>query len=129
MKQLLVASTNFTTSTMSMVDGSVQKSGGNSAGGNMSAVGSAAGGGNVVVTSKAEKKLNNQAAILASMSTMHHFNEFVKAFCDFGSDMVHLIRISTGKSISTKSNISLLDYVPPLSTLSKRDKSMTGKKQ
>ena len=129
MKQLLVASTNSTTSTMSMVDGSVQKSGGNSAGGNMSAVGSAAGGGNVVVTSKAEKKLNNQAAILASMSTMHHFNEFVKAFCDFGSDMVHLIRISTGKSISTKSNISLLDYVPPLSTLSKRDKSMTGKKQ
>ena len=108
---------------MSMVDGSVQKSGGNSAGGNMSAVGSAAGGGNVVVTSKAEKKLNNQAAILASMSTMHHFNEFVKAFCDFGSDMVHLIRISTGKSISTKSNISLL------STLSKRDKRMTGKKQ
>ena len=96
-----------------MVDGSVQKSGGNSAGGNMSAVGSAAGGGNVVVTSKAEKKLNNQAAILASMSTMHHFNEFVKAFCDFGSDMVHLIRISTGKSISTKSNTSLLDNVPP----------------
>ena len=129
MKQLLVASTNSTTSTMSMVDGSVQKSGGNSAGGNMSAVGSAAGGGNVVVTSKAEKKLNNQAAILASMSTMHHFNEFVKAFCDFGSDMVHLIRISTGKSISTKSNISLLDNVPPLSTLSKRDKRMTGKKQ
>ena len=87
-----------------MVDGSVQKSGGNSAGGaaggNMSAA--AAGGGNVVVTSKAEKKLNNQAAILASMSTMHHFNEFVKAFCDFGSDMVHLIRISTGKSILLK---------------------------
>ena len=50
-----------------------------------------------IATSKAEKKLNNQAAILASMSTMHHFNEFVKAFCDFGSDMVHLIRISTGK--------------------------------
>ena len=36
----------------------------------------------------------NQAG--KSQSTMHHFNEFVKAFCDFGSDMVHLIRITTG---------------------------------
>ena len=33
---------------------------------------------------------------VASISTMHHFNEFVKAFCDFGSDMVHLIRITAG---------------------------------
>ena len=33
---------------------------------------------------------------VASLSTMHHFNEFVKAFCDFGSDMVHLIRITAG---------------------------------
>ena len=33
---------------------------------------------------------------VASISTMYHFNEFVKAFCDFGSDMVHLIRITAG---------------------------------
>jgi hypothetical protein len=40
----------------------------------------------------------------ASMSTMHHFNEFVKAFCDFGSEMVHLMGITTGKKIFKKSS-------------------------
>ncbi len=39
----------------------------------------------------------------APMSTMHHFNEFVKAFCDFGSEMIHLIRITTGKITCSQS--------------------------
>ena len=34
-----------------------------------------------------------------SMSTMHHFTEFVKAFCDFGSDMIHLVKMTTSKSV------------------------------
>ena len=33
-----------------------------------------------------------------AMNTMHHFTEFVKAFCDFGSEMVHLVRLTTGKN-------------------------------
>ena len=47
--------------------------------------------------------VNTATSVKASISTMHHFNEFVKAFCDFGSDMVHLIRITAGmlKFIST----------------------------
>ena len=40
--------------------------------------------------------VNTATSVKASISTMHHFNEFVKAFCDFGSDMVHLIRITAG---------------------------------
>ena len=32
-----------------------------------------------------------------AMNTMHHFTEFVKAFCDFGSEMVHLVRLTTSK--------------------------------
>ena len=80
-KQLLVASNTGSTSTMDI------KQKGSKSGNSGSPATSA---------SKATATVNNQAAILASMSTMHHFNEFVKAFCDFGSDMVHLIRISTG---------------------------------
>ena len=34
---------------------------------------------------------------LNTMSTMHHFTEFVKAFCDFGSEMNSTVRIATGK--------------------------------
>lgn len=49
----------------------------------------------------------NQAG--KSQSTMHHFNEFVKAFCDFGSDMVHLIRITTGMKCSMNSTLAKLD--------------------
>ena len=33
---------------------------------------------------------------LNTMSTMHHFTEFVKAFCDFGSEMNSTVRIATG---------------------------------
>jgi hypothetical protein len=29
----------------------------------------------------------------SSMETMHHFTEFAKAFCDFGTDMVHFIQM------------------------------------
>ena len=43
--------------------------------------------------------VNTATSLKASISTMHHFNEFVKAFCDFGSDMVHLIRITAGMRI------------------------------
>ena len=32
-----------------------------------------------------------------SMATMNHFTEFVKAFCDFGSEMVHLVKLTTSK--------------------------------
>ena len=35
---------------------------------------------------------------LNTMSTMHHFTEFVKAFCDFGSEMNSTVRIATGKT-------------------------------
>ncbi|CAB4060708.1 unnamed protein product [Lepeophtheirus salmonis] len=30
---------------------------------------------------------------LCSLKTMHHFTEFVKAFCDYGSEMVHFLRL------------------------------------
>ena len=42
---------------------------------------------------------NTQQSVTSpkSMSTMHHFTEFVKAFCDFGSEMVHLVRLTTSK--------------------------------
>ncbi|XP_040563269.1 alpha-catulin [Lepeophtheirus salmonis] len=30
---------------------------------------------------------------LSSLKTMHHFTEFVKAFCDYGSEMVHFLRL------------------------------------
>lgn len=33
-----------------------------------------------------------------TMSTMQHFTEFVKAFCDFGSEMLSTVRIATGKT-------------------------------
>ena len=36
-----------------------------------------------------------------AMNTMHHFTEFVKAFCDFGSEMVHLVRLTTSKDNPT----------------------------
>jgi hypothetical protein len=36
---------------------------------------------------------------LNTMSTMHHFTEFVKAFCDFGSEMNSTVRIATGKTL------------------------------
>ena len=38
---------------------------------------------------------------LNTMSTMHHFTEFVKAFCDFGSEMNSTVRIATGKTHTT----------------------------
>ena len=46
-----------------------------------------------------------------AMNTMHHFTEFVKAFCDFGSEMVHLVRLTTGKNhrIMFSSSIKLDD--------------------
>jgi len=34
----------------------------------------------------------------STMSTMQHFTEFVKAFCDFGSEMLSTVRIATGKT-------------------------------
>ena len=90
-KQLLVASNSNVQSTM--VDGPGK---GPNPGGPGSHTAGAQGSPAASNASKAAASANNQAAVLASMSTMHHFNEFVKAFCDFGSDMVHLIRISTG---------------------------------
>ena len=54
---------------------------------------------NVVV-----KQLLNQSDKTKANSEnnlMNHFNEFVKAFCDFGSDMLHLIRITTGRRLYT----------------------------
>ena len=35
---------------------------------------------------------------LNTMNTMHHFTEFVKAFCDFGSEMNSTVRIATGRN-------------------------------
>lgn len=43
-------------------------------------------------------KDKNPANDLNTMSTMHHFTEFVKAFCDFGSEMNSTVRIATGKT-------------------------------
>ncbi len=77
-KQLLVAGTPGT------IDKNLKKSGSSPA----NPAGSSQSNG-----SSAVKAVN----VIASLSTMHHFNEFVKAFCDFGSDMVHLIRITAGK--------------------------------
>ena len=48
-------------------------------------------------SSKEKQLQSSTSAELTSMNTMHHFSEFVKAFCDFGSEMVHLVRIATGK--------------------------------
>ncbi len=42
-------------------------------------------------------KEKGPAKDLNTMSTMHHFTEFVKAFCDFGSEMNSTVRIATGK--------------------------------
>ena len=32
-----------------------------------------------------------------SIGTMHHFTEFVKAFCDFGSEMIQIVKLTSSK--------------------------------
>ena len=54
-------------------------------------------------TGQGTTSLNSAAALQTTspkaMNTMHHFTEFVKAFCDFGSEMVHLVRLTTSKTL------------------------------
>ena len=54
---------------------------------------------NVVVKqllNQSDKPMVQATTAGSENNLMNHFNEFVKAFCDFGSDMLHLIRITTG---------------------------------
>ena len=106
-KQLLVASST-TNSVIIDKMGSVKKKKNGSSPGQNHVVGVSAGmvsGGSPSGRDRGTvlQPVNTATSLKASISTMHHFNEFVKAFCDFGSDMVHLIRITAGmlKFIST----------------------------
>lgn len=69
----------------------------------------------------------NSVKAVASISTMHHFNEFVKAFCDFGSDMVHLIRITAGTSITSKDLAFLGLFL--LSQVAKKSKTFSNQQK
>ena len=70
--------------------------------------GSAGGGGGGPGNSTLNQASNSSLQTMSpkAMNTMHHFTEFVKAFCDFGSEMVHLVRLTTGKN--HRSNFSLI---------------------
>ncbi len=60
---------------------------------------------------QAEKQVSTSVASSKSVggttstSTLHHFTEFVKAFCDFGFDLIHMAHVISGKEKLLKKNI------------------------
>ena len=92
-KQLLLIGNSLNAAANSLVDGSSFDGGG---GGGVQGSGP---GGAVVVPGDPRVSGHDVVVGLSnkSMGTMHHFTEFVKAFCDFGSEMIQLVKLTTSK--------------------------------
>ena len=74
-----------------------------------SGVGGSGGPGNPTLNQATAASLQTMSP--KAMNTMHHFTEFVKAFCDFGSEMVHLVRLTTSKNLKNNSyDLSIVYY-------------------